>query len=589
MGFLIKNMVASQYGAQAGDCVSRFADCYAGNNVMGFVNRFRAIAMAAQPKFTWAQSDLLQKCIKANVVAVLGLQFKPPHAHMPQSAALTTLLSLDGFVVAGVSSSKVETFLSYWEHFTNQSSAITDADCVIFLNTIRNLRQSLEDYIAAHPEQAGLSACKKLQSHLCYLEAGLYAVTSVKKTDSGYEVGPREAPEPVNFISQGFLDYEQPAAGKNETALQNKLRELQHDILVSGVFAQEAALFDTLDCHPLLDCYRPPCTSVQALVSAKALTQAQAEQPACAEAITSAFARLRTLSPDLVHATDDVLVRPRDLQASDASLHRGSGLDDRSAALFEDATQSEIHAQGVSMVAGMMRHVYGRCLGFLDQLHEAVLGRNMQSHAVKVMPAADAHAQDDDVLDSIASGIGRLQSQVNVSRQVASPDHRRMLKSRLRHYLSQESAYLDQHETLSMDDLLQLHAINLQAGATLDAIFKTTRSPFVNQVKSSLGMASEKASVRQFFYRICDKYHAVQKAMIVKLFEAKLPESLYDKSTALDWLQHHYGLSRCDDSEALLACLQHLQKAPDGLSLAKLQSYCALHALPLSSPRPRHS
>ena len=127
MGWMVSSAIKVLYGERAANSVSTFADQYAGDNTYGFINRFKKIAEAARPKFIWAKMSDVNSQVKANMVAVLGAQFKSPeHKHMPQSASLSILQSLDGFCIAGAPKKDVATFLSYWESAANPKKTFSN-------------------------------------------------------------------------------------------------------------------------------------------------------------------------------------------------------------------------------------------------------------------------------------------------------------------------------------------------------------------------------------------------------------------------------------------------------------------------------
>ena len=250
MGFLVYNMINPIYGKRAANSVVLLLICMQGMILFGFVSRFKKIADAAKPKFIWSAMQDVNSQIKANVVAVLGAQFKPPeHVHMPQSASLSILQSLDGFCIAKTPKKAVNDFLSYWEKAADPKYRMSDADICDFANTIRILRQQVASFIMSNPDAKAIQQCQMLQSQLCYIEAGFYRVSQLKLVGDRYVRGPRTNPQRINPLQQGYFAFEQPSA-TSESGLENKARELKHDVLVSGLFALEEQAFSELDCHP---------------------------------------------------------------------------------------------------------------------------------------------------------------------------------------------------------------------------------------------------------------------------------------------------------------------------------------------------
>ena len=214
-----------------------------------FKKDFEVIKKAWQRenKFAWAAESDKNQQIKGNIVGVLECQMKNPSlAHMAMSSNMSLLSSLDVFEKCEVSREKVKELIEKWKHVSSPKEKWTDEDSSEFNNMINEIRQDIEAYIDGSPEAEGIDAAKVLQSKLCYIEAGIYAVSEIEWTGSAYTAGPRKEPLRVNLIDEGFYEYSQ-SHGKKEAKEDKRLRRMQHDILIQGLFDREENLFKQLD------------------------------------------------------------------------------------------------------------------------------------------------------------------------------------------------------------------------------------------------------------------------------------------------------------------------------------------------------
>ena len=214
-----------------------------------FKKDFEAIKKAwkRKNKFAWAASSDKNQQIKGNIVGVLECQMKKPNlAHMAMSSKMSLLSSLDVFAKCEVSREKMKGFIEKWKQVSSRKEKWSDENSSEFNNIISGIRRDIETYIDDNPKAEGIEEAKVLQSKLCYIEAGVYAVSEIEWTGSGYTAGPRKEPSRVNLIEEGFYEFSQPH-GKNEAKEDKRLRRMQHDILIQELFDREENLFKQLD------------------------------------------------------------------------------------------------------------------------------------------------------------------------------------------------------------------------------------------------------------------------------------------------------------------------------------------------------
>ncbi len=214
-----------------------------------FKKDFEAIKKAwkRKNKFAWAASSDKNQQIKGNIVGVLECQMKKPNlAHMAMSSKMSLLSSLDVFAKCEVSREKMKGFIEKWKQVSSRKEKWSDENSSEFNNIISGIRRDIETYIDGNPKAEGIEEAKVLQSKLCYIEAGVYAVSEIEWTGSGYTAGPRKEPSRVNLIEEGFYEFSQPH-GKNEAKEDKRLRRMQHDILIQELFDREENLFKQLD------------------------------------------------------------------------------------------------------------------------------------------------------------------------------------------------------------------------------------------------------------------------------------------------------------------------------------------------------
>ncbi|GEM_PF-3436214 len=627
MGWMVSSAIKVLYGERAANSVSTFADQYAGDNTYGFINRFKKIAEAARPKFIWAKMSDVNSQVKANMVAVLGAQFKSPeHKHMPQSASLSILQSLDGFCIAGAPKKDVATFLSYWESAANPKKTFSNQDICAFANTVRRLRKLLESYVLKHPDAHDIAKCKMLQTHLCYIEAGFYRVSQIDLIDEMYYEGPRISPERMNPLIQGYFDFEQPTPGVRESRDDNTTRELKHDILISGLFAMEAASFEDLGCHPLGDFKQLPIQSTEEFLNKGIIDSGHKRRSQYTTAVDVAHTRLRQLNQQYLGDYVSPISRVESDQAfsspgmfSDPSNNpsQSSSIPEHSDASV-DKSNAVMNAESVSNAASSIQDEMieehdsvsvneeheipvkptGRRTAWLSNARSNILAflrslRRSSDH-VAVVPEevlmASIDQGIDDEVEAIEQGIDRVLNhsslQSGVSRPDASVDDlRRSLKTRLQHYLYLEQRLLDAQPDLDSSTLLRLGVLNHRAEDTLDAFKRTSRSPKWNALKKVWGGYSHQGKIRNQLNDLCKKVHDCQRLSIETAFRDKLDAAQDELSEGLSWLKHDYGLDRCTDERHLDAFLHHLEAIDGSLSINEMKAYCRGYDLLLADQK----
>ena len=138
-------------------------------------------------KFAWAASSDKNQQIKGNIVGVLECQMKKPSlAHMALSSNMSLLSSLDVFEKCEVSRDEMKDFIVKWKQLSSPKEKWSDENSSEFNNLINRIRQEIETYIDGNPKSESIEEAKVLQSKLCYIEAGIYAVSEIAWTGSGY-------------------------------------------------------------------------------------------------------------------------------------------------------------------------------------------------------------------------------------------------------------------------------------------------------------------------------------------------------------------------------------------------------------------
>ena len=292
MRYGVNMVVTAVYGNTAAKSIMRFADQYASKNMSSFADIFKKIAESAkrENKFAWAESQDKDKQIKGNIAGVIGSQFKPlkdKDKLMPQSTSMNMANTIDALCDAKASQEEIQKFLDCWKKVASPQKEWDAESTVDFANNIQSLRKRLEQYIQDQGDTPQTEQAKRLQAQLCYVEAGIYGVSEIEFKDNRYEIGPRQDQVRQNVIQQGFFDADQPPK-EGDSGKKTKVREMQHDILISGLFNFEESLFSQLDLKPLAAVRRVGYKNINELIDQGGLTKKEGEQElfinACREA-----------------------------------------------------------------------------------------------------------------------------------------------------------------------------------------------------------------------------------------------------------------------------------------------------------------
>ena len=259
MRWIISSAVSFTYGARAEKSVMRFADEFAANRMGDFQKTFMNIAQAAQRKykFSWAESADESQQVKGNIVGVLGSQFKPlkgKSEYMPLSASMNLAYDIDALCDVKPShdekqayQSEIKQFLSSWKSVATPDQSWSADSTALFANTVRALRKRCEWRLGQGVSEASTrERLQRFQAKLCYIEAGIYTVSAITYRDEAYHAENREVPPRQNILTQGFYDDCQPPI-KGDKGAETTAREMRHDVLIQGLFAQEEQQFDRLD------------------------------------------------------------------------------------------------------------------------------------------------------------------------------------------------------------------------------------------------------------------------------------------------------------------------------------------------------
>ncbi len=263
MRWIISSAVGLTYGSKAEKSVMRFADEFAANRMGEFQKTFMNIAQAAQRKykFSWAESADESQQVKGNIVGVLGSQFKPlkgKSEYMPLSASMNLAYDIDALCDVKPShedkqvyQSEIKQFLSSWKSVATPGESWSAESTASFANTVQALRKRCEWRLAQGVnDTSARERLARFQAKLCYVEAGIYAVSSITYRDDAYHADKRQAPPQANIITQGFYDDCQPPV-KGDKGAETIAREMRHDVLIQGLFTQEEQQFDQLNIKPM--------------------------------------------------------------------------------------------------------------------------------------------------------------------------------------------------------------------------------------------------------------------------------------------------------------------------------------------------
>ena len=306
MRWITSTAVSHTYGTKAEKSVMRFADMFASDRMGDFVGIFKNIAQAAQRKykFSWAESADHDQQVKGNIVGVLGSQFKPlkgKESYMPLSTsmnlaydidALCDVKPTDGTTVAGYKK-LISQFLATWKTVATPTEKWSSEQSAELANTIRKIRIQCEHTVEQGGAKEVIDRIERFQAKLCYIEAGIFAVSDIEQYPEGYRSGARKQPPCYNIIKQGFYEACQPPVS-GDLGDEAIAREMTHDILIQGLFDREETLFATLGCQPLT-AIRAPVLDQTASAVLDQLTKRSSRKARYLDAIQSASDRYQEL------------------------------------------------------------------------------------------------------------------------------------------------------------------------------------------------------------------------------------------------------------------------------------------------------
>jgi hypothetical protein len=306
MRVVASTTVKHVYGAEAKRSIMRFADTFAPDRMGDFVNIFRNIAQAAQRKYkiSWANSMDHDQQVKGNIVGVLGSQFKPlrgKESYMPLSVSMNIAYDIDALCDvkpangASVDDYKklIRQFLALWKTVATPTEKWSSEQSAELANTIRKIRRECERTVEHGGAKEVIDRIKRIQAKLCYIEAGIFAVSDIEQYPEGYQSGARGQPPCFNIIKQGFYDACQPP-DRGDSGVEAIAREMTHDILIQGLFDREETLFATLGCQPLT-AIRAPVLDQTASAVIDQLTKRSSRKARYLDAIQSASHRFQEL------------------------------------------------------------------------------------------------------------------------------------------------------------------------------------------------------------------------------------------------------------------------------------------------------
>lgn len=634
MGFLVRNAVLQIDNAEAAQIVSDFADQYAPNSQTSLLQTFYKIAHATSLKMKWAHSADEQTTIKANLIAVLGAQFKPlKNKHTPQLSSMSLLCSLNGFCQVRCDQKMIKHFLDLWAKASSEKQPWQVQDTVDFANCVRALRQSLERSIAADGDR-DVQQAKILQAHLCYVEAGFYMSSRIKLESGQYVQGPREALA-SNSIRDGFFVFERSASPK-EKADETLAREVAHDILLRGFFEQEASCFSVLGLKPLVSVRADPVQSVAAL--AECMHKALRNPNSYAQKIDDALRRLQRLEKKLYVNAHGADLSSLDEVSTLSTDGESTDVDDSSIASGDDLLNSQHDSSLVtqqaerqsknlrSVIVGFLKALGDYChqtLVFLsaafaklwqrrqsvfETTHtQSVPGAGVEISRPKVQKMHSKHEGEQRMYQAIAhidSGVRRWMRVLKESKQLKAlqrtmpnpekdidddihekhmsrREQNEAIKRGLSKYLHLEEQLFEQKEQpLTADMLVQMVNINRNIDHALHTLSKQSRFLTLQHAKHYvLGASSKKQLLQQQLHSLTVKTCLRQKEMIVQLTSKQCQKwnlPLKKEQNLLRWLNAQYGLSKCDNVDTLncaileLKNIERLQANPNDVAAKNL-------------------
>lgn len=207
---------------------------------------------ASNERMAWSRSDTPLNRLRANVLSVLTAQLGPTdNTQMPQTSSMSLLGTLDGFCQANCPQYLISCFFKYMGRVVNEYYQIAGSDVLDLINTVRSLREHLEWAIKDRDdreEDQVMEQAQRLQSQLCYLEAGLYQVSGMDCIQGRYEFGIRKG---LDIVEKGIFVHEANSLVLAEASGWDCVNMVAHDQAVTWVFDQWESSFRTLCIQPM--------------------------------------------------------------------------------------------------------------------------------------------------------------------------------------------------------------------------------------------------------------------------------------------------------------------------------------------------
>ena len=605
MGYMLKTMLQSLDNGESAQSVNAFADKYAPSTFdqTKFINTFKNIGASAPLKIKWASDANEQNRIKANLIGVLGTQFKfLKKDHMPQLKSMSLLGSLNGFCQAGCDKTKVKRFLDLWEKAAKEKEQWRAEDTVEFANCVRDLRQDIESALDKN-STADMRQAQKLQAHLCYIEAGFYMSSRIQLEDGHYGMGPREG-DPINSIQEGVYGYEQPLKS-SEKGFEEKARELAHDVLISHLFDQEASFFTQLGLVPRMEVRSKSFASVDDLKSRRSTDKVyQQHESNFVEMFSRADGKLRQLRGVEPRPSEAMAVEPistggeESKHREDHESHKSTGGGGRRRSKVAPV---EMETFEISSEVKEKKGWGWRIADFLSALREG--GRRVQSfvgnaaasvltfeHSPLEMPYDeyddDSHHRSqiekmNDEIDHLDAGVKRWMHVIKDSKRLKAmqlksggavpdideaiagqnqsrKDQRDLIKRGLNKYLEKEEALLKSSDKLLDANMLRrVSDINRNIDHALNVMNKQSRFLMLQKAKHYvMGTQSKKQALKDKL-NVLVKITTTKQKKAIKGMACHLFEKLQSTSESApaedhkDWREEEHEFDAVNDEAVL--------------------------------------
>jgi hypothetical protein len=214
-----------------------------------FLSRLYA---ASSRRVDWSRNGTPLDRMRANVLSVLSVQFGPTHnTQMPQTGSMSLLGTLDGFCQANCPQHLISYFFKYMGRVVNECYQIAGSDVLDLINMLRFLREHMEWTInnkSDEEKDCATEQARRLQSQLCYLEAGLYKVSGMDCIQGRYEFGIRKS---LDIVEKGIFVHEANSLVLAEASGWCCVNMVAHDQAMTWVFDQWESSFGTLYIQPM--------------------------------------------------------------------------------------------------------------------------------------------------------------------------------------------------------------------------------------------------------------------------------------------------------------------------------------------------